>query len=397
MEPIMTTEAVVIVAAKRTPMGGFMGALSAAHATDLGATAIKSSLEQAGLSADKIDEVIMGCVLPAGLGQAPARQAMLKAGLNQGTGATTINKVCGSGLKAAMFAHDLIKSGSINSAIAGGMESMSNAPYMLPNARSGMRMGHGEVKDHMMCDGLEDAYDNKAMGCFAQDTADQYSIGREQMDNFALSSLTKANSAIETGAFANEIAAHTISTRKGDVTVAIDEQPGNARPDKIPGLRPAFKKDGTITAANSSSISDGAAALVLMRESDAKAQGLTPLCRIVAHSTHSQAPSEFTLAPVGAMQSLLEKAGWSVNDVDLWEINEAFAMVTMLAINELKLDESKVNVNGGACALGHPIGASGARILVTLIHALKNRGLSKGVASLCIGGGEAVAMAVEAI
>ncbi|MGP9671143.1 acetyl-CoA C-acyltransferase [Pseudoalteromonas sp. AOP31-A2-14] len=392
----MTTDAIVIVAAKRTPMGGFMGALSGADATELGATVIKSTLADAGLNTESIDEVIMGCVLPAGLGQAPARQAMLKAGLKQGTGATTINKVCGSGLKAAMLAHDLIKAGSINSAIAGGMESMSNAPYFIPKARGGMRMGHGEIKDHMMSDGLEDAYDNKAMGCFAQDTADQYGISRKQMDDFAVGSLTKANTAIESGAFSNEVAPHTISTHKGDVTVSFDEQPGNARPDKIPNLRAAFKKDGTITAANSSSISDGAAALVLMRELDAKAQNLTPLCKIVAHTTHSQAPSEFTVAPVGAMKSLLEKAGWSVDDVDLWEINEAFAMVTMLAINELKLDENKVNVNGGACALGHPIGASGARILVTLVHALKNKGLKKGVASLCIGGGEAVAMAVEA-
>lgn len=339
----------------------------------------------------------MGCVLPAGVGQAPARQAMLKAGLALSTGATTINKVCGSGLKAAMLAHDLIKAGSINSAVAGGMESMSNAPYFIPKARGGMRMGHGEIKDHMMSDGLEDAYDNKAMGCFAQDTADEYGIGREQMDNFALSSLTKAKAAIENGSFNNEVAPHTMQTRKGDVTVAIDEQPGNARPEKIPSLRAAFKKDGTITAANSSSISDGGAALILMSESKAKEQGLTPLCKIVAHSTHSQKPSEFTVAPVGAMNKVLEKAGWTTDDVDLWEINEAFAMVTMLAINELKLDESKVNVNGGACALGHPIGASGARILVTLIHALKNRGLKKGVASLCIGGGEAVAMAVETL
>jgi len=339
----------------------------------------------------------MGCVLPAGLGQAPARQAMLKAGLSLSTGATTINKVCGSGLKAAMLANDLIKAGSIESAIAGGMESMTNAPYFIPKARGGMRMGHGEIKDHMMSDGLEDAYDNKAMGCFAQDTADEYGIGREQMDAFALGSLSKANAAIENGSFDNEIVPHTIKTRKGDVTVSIDEQPGNARPEKIPSLRAAFKKDGTITAANASSISDGGAALILMSESKAKAEGLTPLCKIVAHSTHSQKPSEFTVAPVGAMNSVLEKAGWTTADVDLWEINEAFAMVTMLAINELKLDENKVNVNGGACALGHPIGASGARILVTLIHALKNRGLKKGVASLCIGGGEAVAMAVEAL
>jgi acetyl-CoA C-acetyltransferase len=391
----MSNEAVVIVAAKRTPMGGFMGSLSGASATDLGATAIKAVMADTGLSDASIDEVIMGCVLPAGLGQAPARQAMLHAGLARSTGATTINKVCGSGLKAAMFAHDLIKAGSIKNAIAGGMESMTNAPYFIPKARGGMRMGHGEIKDHMMADGLEDAYDNKAMGCFAQDTADQYGITRDNMDEFALSSLSKANAAIENGSFNNEIAAHTIATRKGDVEVAIDEQPGNARPDKIPSLRPAFKKDGTITAANSSSISDGAAALVLMSESEAKRHGLTPLCKIAGHTTHSQAPAEFTVAPVGAMNKLLEQTGWSKDDVDLWEINEAFAMVTMLAISELGLDQSKVNVNGGACALGHPIGASGARILVTLIHALRNRGLSKGIASLCIGGGEAVALAVE--
>ncbi|MCG7539494.1 acetyl-CoA C-acyltransferase [Pseudoalteromonas sp. OF7H-1] len=391
----MSNEAVVIVAAKRTPMGGFMGSLSDATATDLGATAIKAVMNETGLSDASIDEVIMGCVLPAGLGQAPARQAMLHAGLARSTGATTINKVCGSGLKAAMFAHDLIRSGSINSAIAGGMESMTNSPYFIPKARGGMRMGHGEIKDHMMADGLEDAYDNKAMGCFAQATADEYGITREHMDEFALGSLSKANAAIENGSFGNEIAPHVMSTRKGDVEVNTDEQPGNARPNKIPSLRPAFKKDGTITAANSSSISDGAAALILMSESEAKKHGLTPLCKIVAHATHSQAPAEFTVAPVGAMNKLLEKAGWSTADVDLWEINEAFAMVTMLAINEMQLDSNKVNVNGGACALGHPIGASGARILVTLIHALKNRGLSKGIASLCIGGGEAVALAVE--
>ncbi|WP_462171709.1 thiolase family protein [Pseudoalteromonas xiamenensis] len=391
----MSNETVVIVAAKRTPMGGFMGALTDAAATDLGATAIKSVLTETGLANDAIDEVIMGCVLPAGLGQAPARQAMLHAGLARSTGATTINKVCGSGLKAAMLAHDLIKAGSINSAIAGGMESMSNAPYFLPKARGGFRMDHGEIKDHMMADGLEDAYDNKAMGCFAQDTADQYGITRENMDEFALSSLTKANSAIETGAFKNEVTPVSLQTRKGEVVVDTDEQPGNARPDKIPSLRPAFKKDGTITAANSSSISDGAAALILMSESEANKHGLTPLCKIVSHATHSQAPAEFTIAPVGAMEKVLAKAGWTTGDVDLWEINEAFAMVTMLAINEMHLDASKVNVNGGACALGHPIGASGARILVTLIHALRNRGLSKGVASLCIGGGEAVALAVE--
>ncbi|MFC3031284.1 thiolase family protein [Pseudoalteromonas fenneropenaei] len=391
----MSNDSVVIVAAKRTPMGGFMGALSDASATDLGAVAIKSAVAQTGLASDAIDEVIMGCVLPAGLGQAPARQAMLHAGLARSTGATTINKVCGSGLKAAMLANDLIKAGSINSAVVGGMESMTNSPYVLPKARAGLRMGHGEIKDHMMMDGLEDAYDNKAMGCFAQATADEYGITREQMDEFALSSLNKANHAIESGAFKNEIEAVTLQTRKGELVIDTDEQPGNARPEKIPSLRPAFKKDGTITAANSSSISDGAAALVLMSAAEAQKHGLTPLCKIVAHATHSQAPAEFTVAPVGAMQKVLDKAGWQKDQVDLWEINEAFAMVTMLAINELGLDSAKVNVNGGACALGHPIGASGARILVTLIHALRNRGLSKGVASLCIGGGEAVAMAIE--
>lgn len=386
---------VVIVSAKRTAMGGFMGALSSVSATDLGATAIKSSIESCNLNLDMIDEVIMGCVLPAGLGQAPARQAMIKAGLNLATGATTINKVCGSGLKAAMLAHDLIKADSINVAVAGGMESMSNAPYFLPKARGGFRMGHGEIKDHMMADGLEDAYDNKAMGCFAQETADKYGLTRDDMDTFAISSLSKANAAIESGLFEAEIAPHTYSSRKGDVTVSIDEQPGNARPEKIPSLRAAFAKDGTITAANSSSISDGAASLVLMKASKAAELGLSPLCEIKAHATNSHIPAEFTTAPIGAMEKVLEKAGWSKEDVDLWEINEAFAMVTMLAINEMQLDNNKVNVNGGACALGHPIGASGARILVTLIHALKNRGLNKGVASLCIGGGEAVAMAIE--
>ncbi len=386
---------IVIVSAKRTPMGGFMGALSQVSATDLGANAISAATAE--LNSSDIDEVIMGCVLPAGLGQAPARQAMLKAELPLGTGATTINKVCGSGLKAAMLAHDLIKAGSINVAVAGGMESMTNAPYFLEKARQGMRMGHGQIKDHMMFDGLEDAYDNKAMGCFAQDTADEYKLTREDMDAFAISSLTKAQTSIENGYFNDEVSPVTYSTRKGDVTVNVDEQPGNARPDKIPSLRAAFAKDGTITAANSSSISDGAAALVLMKASDAKAKGLTPLCRVSAHATHSQKPSEFTVAPIGAVEKVLEKAGWQKGDVDLWEINEAFAMVTMLAINELGLDSAKVNVNGGACALGHPIGASGARILVTLIHALRRLEKQKGIATLCIGGGEAVALAVEAL
>ncbi|MBT1065208.1 acetyl-CoA C-acyltransferase [Bowmanella sp. Y26] len=389
----MSQDSIVIVAAQRTPMGGFVGSLSSLSATELGAKAIAAAVGE--VNGVQVDEVIMGCVLPAGLGQSPARQAAIKAGLPLSAGVTTINKVCGSGMKAVMLAHDLIKAGSINTAVAGGMESMSNAPYLLPKARSGYRMGHGQVLDHMMLDGLENAYDGKAMGCFAQDTADKEDLTREKMDAFALSSLSKAKLAIESGAFANEICAVTVSTRKGEVEVSQDEGPGNAMPEKIPNLRPAFKKDGTITAANSSSISDGAAALVVMRESDALAQGYKPLARILGHSTHSIEPENFTVAPVGAMQKLLDKLGWQAGDVDLFEINEAFAMVTMLAIRQLDLDEAKVNVNGGACALGHPIGASGARILVTLIHAMKNRGLKRGMASLCIGGGEATAMAVE--
>lgn len=391
------SEAIVIVAAKRTPMGGFQGALSPLAATELGAEAIKAAVAESGLAAEQVTEVIMGNVLPAGLRQAPARQATLHAGLSLSAGATTINKVCGSGLKAVMLGHDLLKVGSTDVVVAGGMESMSNAPYLLDKARAGHRMGHGQVYDHMMLDGLEDAYEGKAMGTYAQATADQYKLSREAMDEFALASLSRANQAIASGAFSAEISPVTIATRKGDVTVATDEQPGKAMPEKIPSLRPAFAKDGTITAANSSSISDGAAALVLMRESDAKAQGATILARIVGHATHSRAPAEFTIAPVGAMQSLLEKCQWQVADVDLWEINEAFAMVTMLAMQEMHIDHAKVNVNGGACALGHPIGASGARLLVTLVHALKQRGLKRGVTSLCIGGGEAVALAIETV
>lgn len=391
----MSSDSIVIVAANRTPMGGFQGSLSDVSAPNLGATAIKAALSNSGLSADDISEVIMGNVLPAGLGQAPARQAMLYADLPRSTGATTINKVCGSGLKAAMMAHDLIKAGSADVVVAGGMESMSNAPYMLPKGRSGYRMGHGQVLDHMMLDGLEDAYEHKAMGVYAQDTADEYGLDREAMDEFAINSLTKAQAAIKDGLFDGEITPVTYSTRKGEVTVDTDEQPGKARMDKIPQLRAAFKKDGTITAANSSSISDGAAALILMRESEAKAKGLQPLARVMGHTTHSQAPSEFTVAPIGAMNSLLGKLDWTKDDVDLWEINEAFAMVTMLAIQEMKLDPAKVNVHGGACALGHPIGASGARLLVTLLHALKQKGQKRGITSLCIGGGEAVALAVE--
>lgn len=393
----MSSDAIVIVSATRTPMGGFMGELSPVTAPTLGATAIQAAIKQAGIASEGVSEVIMGCVLPAGLKQAPARQAMLEAGLPLGTGATTINKVCGSGLKAVMFGHDLIRAGSADVVVAGGMESMSNAPYLLDKARQGYRMGHGQVLDHMMLDGLQDAYEGKAMGCYAQDTADAYGFTRQDMDAFAIRSLERAQAAIASGAFEAEIVPVTYQDRKGEVTVAIDEQPGKARIDKIPSLRPAFAKEGTVTAANSSSISDGAAALVLMRESDAKAQGLQPIARIVSHATHSQKPSEFTMAPVGAMQKALEKAGWSKEQVDLWEINEAFAMVTMIALKDMNLDASKVNVNGGACALGHPIGASGARLLVTLIHALKQRKLHKGMTSLCIGGGEAVALAVELV
>lgn len=391
----MSSDAVVIVSAARTPMGGFMGDLSPVAAPQLGAAAIKAAVARAGIAGDAVSEVIMGCVLPAGLKQAPARQAMLAAGLPLGTGATTINKVCGSGLKTVMFGHDLIKAGSASVVVAGGMESMSNAPYLLDKARGGYRMGHGQVIDHMMFDGLQDAYEGKAMGCYAQETADSYGFTREDMDAFAIRSLERAQHAISAGLFAEEIEPFSYSDRKGEVTVTIDEQPGKARIDKIPSLRPAFAKDGTVTAANSSSISDGAAALVLMRESEARAQGLQPLARIVTHATHSQKPAEFTMAPVGAMNKVLEQAGWSKEDVDLWEINEAFAMVTMIAIHDMQLDADKVNVNGGACALGHPIGASGARLLVTLLHALKQRGKHKGVTSLCIGGGEAVALAVE--
>ena len=388
---------IVIVAAKRTPMGSFQGCFKDICATDLGAAAIKSALASTALECSDVDEVIMGCVLPAGLGQAPARQATLKAGLPEKVGATTINKVCGSGIKAMMFAHDLIKAGSMNIVIAGGMESMTNAPYMLANARAGFRMGHGNINDHMMMDGLEDAYENKAMGCFAQDTADEHHLTREDMDSFAINSLAKATQAIESGAFVNEIAPFTVKSRRGDTLVTIDEAPALINKDKIPSLRAVFAKEGTITAANASSISDGAAALVLMKESTARQKGLTPLARIVAHASYAQAPKDFTLAPIGAINALLAKAQWQQDDVDLWEINEAFAMVTMLAVKELNLDTAKVNVNGGACALGHPLGASGARIVTTLLHALLNRKLTKGVASLCIGGGEAVAIAIEAL
>ena len=386
---------IVIVSAVRTPMGGFGGCLSPVTAPELGATAIKAAVTQADLANDQIDEVIMGCVLPAGLKQAPARQAAIAADLALSTVCTTINKVCGSGMKAAMQAHDALLAGSISVAIAGGMESMSNAPYILPKVRTGLRMGHGEVIDHMMQDGLENAYDGISMGCFAQETADEADFTREAMDAFAIRSLSRANQAIDSGAFKNEITAVSVVNRRKEMLIDTDEQPGNARPDKIPTLRAAFKKGGTITAANSSSISDGAAALVMMKLSEAQKRGLSPLCKVVAHATHAQAPAEFTVAPVGAMTKVLAKANWSTNDVDLFEINEAFAMVTMLAVKTMSLDINKVNIHGGACALGHPLGASGTRIMVTLIHALKNKGLSKGVASLCIGGGEATAIALE--
>ncbi|WP_374594671.1 acetyl-CoA C-acyltransferase [Sphingosinicella sp.] len=387
---------IVIVGAKRTPMGGFQGDLASLTASQLGGTAIRAALEEAGVPAADVDQVIMGNVLGAGQGQAPARQALFGAGLPESVGATTINKMCGSGMKATMDAHDIILAGSAEIMVAGGMESMTNAPYLLPKARSGYRMGHGEVKDHMFLDGLEDAYDKgRAMGTFAEETARHYQFTREAQDVYAVRSTTRAQAAIANGKFADEIVPVTVSGRGGDVTVSIDEQPGKAKLDKIPTLKPAFAKDGTVTAANSSSISDGAAALVLMRESTAKARGLTPIARILGHATHAQAPAWFTTAPVFAIEKLLKKVGWSASDVDRYEINEAFAVVAMCAIRDLGLDEDKVNVHGGACALGHPIGASGARVIVTLLGALRDAGLTKGVASLCIGGGEATALAVE--
>ena len=388
---------IVIVAATRTPMGSFQGSLSGLSAPDLGAVAIQAALKQTNIPVDEIDEVIMGCVLPAGVKQGPARQAMRKAGLPDHVGATTINKVCGSGMKAAMQASDAIKADSIKIAVVGGMESMSNAPYLLPKARTGYRMGHGQVIDHMFMDGLEDAYTGRAMGSFAQDMADQKNYTREQMDEFAIRSLTRAQKAIQEGYFKAEIVPVTVTTRKGDVVVGTDENPGNAKIDKIPTLRPAFAKDGTITAANSSSISDGASALLITSEQEAKQRGLKVLAEIKAYTTNSQLPEEFTIAPVGAIEKLLKKVGWSADEVDLWEINEAFAMVTMAAIDAFKLDPEKVNINGGACALGHPLGSSGSRIIVTLIHALKRLGKRKGIAALCIGGGEATAIAIEIV
>ncbi|MDI3377369.1 thiolase family protein [Acinetobacter sp. V89_7] len=388
---------VIIAAATRTPMGSFQGSLSDLQAPDLGAVVIRRVVEQTQLPVDDINEVMMGCVLPAGLKQGPARQAMRKAGLPDHVGATTINKVCGSGMKAAMFAADAIQAGSISIAVVGGMESMTNAPYLLPKARSGYRMGHGQVLDHMFLDGLEDAYTGRAMGSYAQEMADQKNYTREAMDAFAIRSLTRAQTAIAEGYFDAEITPVTVQTRKGDITVVHDENPGNAKIDKIPSLKPAFAKDGTVTAANSSSISDGASALLIVSEQEAKTRQLPQLAEIKGYVSNSQRPEEFTIAPVGAIEKLLKKVGWSAEEVDLWEINEAFAMVTMAAIDAFALDPEKVNIHGGACALGHPLGSSGSRIIVTLIHALKRLNKRKGVAALCIGGGEATAIAIELI
>ena len=388
---------IVIVDAVRTAMGGFQGSLSSCTAPDLGTVVIKEAVARAGLSANDIDEVIMGCVLPAGLKQGPARQAMRQAGLPDSTGATTINKICGSGMKAVMQAADAIKAGSAEIVVAGGMESMSNAPYLMDKARAGFRMGHGKVIDHMFQEGLEDAETGLSMGILAQEMADKKGYTREQQDDYAIGSLNKAVTAVQQGFFKDEIVPVTVSSRKGDVVVEQDEQPLNAKADKIPTLRPAFKKDGTITAANASSISDGASALVITSSEIAAQRNLKPLANIVAYASHSQHPSEFTIAPVGAIEKVLKKTGWDAQEVDLWEINEAFAMVTMLAIDAFKLDSAKVNVNGGACALGHPLGSSGSRIIVSLIHALMRTGGKKGIAALCIGGGEATAIAVELI
>lgn len=388
---------IVIVNGARTAMGGFQGSLSGLTAPELGAVTIKEAIARAGLQPTDVEEVIMGCVLPAGLKQGPARQAMRKAGLPDSTGAVTINKLCGSGMKAVMQAADMIKAGSAEVVVAGGMESMTNAPYVLPKARAGYRMGHGEIKDHMFFDGLEDAETGRLMGSFAQDMANTRGYTREQMDDFAIRSLKRAQTAITEGYFKDEIVPVTVPSRKGDIVVDQDEQPLNAKIDKIPSLKSAFAKDGTITAANASSISDGASALVLTSSDVAKQRGLQPLAKIIATASNSQHPSEFTIAPVGAIEKVLKKAGWNAQDVDLWEINEAFAMVTMCPIDDFKLDAEKVNINGGACALGHPVGSTGSRIILTLIHALKRTGGKKGIAALCIGGGEATAVAIELI
>ena len=392
----MIHDPVVIVGSARTPMGGFQGDLKDATAAQLGATAIKAAVERAGIAADAVEEVVFGCVLPAGQGQAPARQASLGAGLSLAAGCTTVNKMCGSGMKAAMLAHDLLIADSAKVAVAGGMESMTNAPYLLDRARSGYRMGHGRVMDHMFLDGLEDAYDKgRLMGTFAEDCAQNYQFTREVQDNFAIASLTRAQNAIKDGSFAGEVVPVVVKSGKSEITVTIDEQPLKAKLDKIPTLRPAFRDGGTVTAANSSSISDGAAALVLMRRSEAEKRGLTPLAAIVGHATHAHEPNLFATAPVGAIRKVAERTGWNLADVDLFEVNEAFAVVALAAMHDLDLPHDKVNVHGGACALGHPIGASGARVLVTLLAALQKYDLKRGVASLCIGGGEATAVAIE--
>ena len=389
------SDSIVIVAAARTPMGGFQGDFSSLTCAQLGSAVISAALTRSTLSANQIDEVIMGCVLPAGQGQAPARQAALGAGLALGTGCTTVNKMCGSGMRAAMFGHDMLLAGSAEIVVAGGMESMSNAPYLLPKARGGMRLGHGEVKDHMFLDGLEDAYaKGRLMGSFAEECADSYHFTREAQDAFAIASTKRAKLANEDGSFAWEIAPVTVSGKKGDVLVSNDEQPAKANLEKIATLKAAFRKDGTVTAANSSSISDGAAALVMMRASTAKSLGLAPLATLEAHATYAHEPNLFTTAPVGAIKKLLAKTGWTSDSVDLWEINEAFAVVTMAAMHDLNLAHEKVNIHGGACALGHPIGASGARIMVTLIGALRKTGGKRGVAALCIGGGEPTAVGI---
>jgi acetyl-CoA C-acetyltransferase len=394
----MLNDPIVIVGLARTPMAAFQGDFASLSASQLGATAIKAAVERAGTLPSDVQEVIMGCVLPAGQGQAPARQAALGAGLPLAVGCTTVNKMCGSAMKAAMLSHDLLVAGTNDIMVAGGMESMTNAPYLLPKARAGMRMGHGVVQDHMFLDGLEDAYDKgRLMGSFAEECADRFAFTREAQDQFAIASLERAQRANDDGTFEWEIVPVTVRGRKGDSVIARDEQPFKVAIDKIPGLKPAFRKDGTVTAANSSSISDGAAALVMMRRSTAERRGFKPLAVMIAHATHAQEPGLFTTAPVGAIQKLYDKTGWTTRDVDLFEINEAFAVVTMAAMKEHGITHDRVNVHGGACALGHPIGASGARIIVTLIGALRKQGLRRGVASLCIGGGEATAMGIEIV
>jgi acetyl-CoA C-acetyltransferase len=394
--PMTLHDPIVIAGFARTPMGGFQGDLKSATAPELGAAAISAALARSGITPEKVDEVLMGCVLPAGQGQAPARQASIGAGLPHATGATTINKMCGSGMKAAMLAHDLIAAGSVSVAVAGGMESMTNAPYLLDRARGGYRLGHGTVIDHMFLDGLEDAYDKgRLMGTFAEDCAESYQFTRPAQDDYAIASLLRAQKAITDGLFSEEVAPVTVRNGRDAVTVEHDEQPGKAKLEKIPSLKPAFREGGTVTAANASSISDGAAALVLMRRSEAEKRGLTPLASIMGHATHAQAPSLFATAPIGALEKLSAKTGWRLTDVDLFEINEAFAVVPMAAMRDLDLPHDKVNVHGGACALGHPIGASGARIIVTLLAALRHYDLQRGMAAICIGGGEATAIAIE--